>query len=90
MNVEPGDLVLTCHYRDDEREPWSVSVVRADPVIWADGGLINLIRAGGDPSRRFVTITGDYLTVEACDRTLIYRVGVYDPVRRCYLCSWPD
>ena len=82
-----GHLFVTTHY-DDDGQVADQHIDRADPIIWAAAELIDLLRTRDNhPDGE---INGDLLTVRGSNRTVIYRIGEYDPQRQAYLCHWPD
>lgn len=65
-------------------------IERADPVVWCAAEILAEIRAGQKYSDYPVVIDGDLLTFNAANRTVIYRLGEYDPEWNRYLMTWPD
>lgn len=73
-------------------EPTGLRVIRADPVIHIADLLVRLAAAGNLP---FVTLiggvgSGAVFTIHARNRTVVYRLGDWDPVLDVWPAEWPD
>ncbi len=65
----------------------TLEVTRADPRILITQQALDEVRNG---DRRYVTLIGDILTINASNRRVIYRIGEYLPNRQAYVAEWPD
>lgn len=83
---EPGDCTISVRYDPGDRTD-KLYIDHADPVVWVSRELIDDWRRANHP---YVEITDDQFTIRASNRTVIYRIGEYDPQRQRYLCHWPD
>lgn len=66
----------------------SLTVIRADPRILVDAGLLEEIRNGNNYPD--VSLVGDVLTIDAVNQRVIYRIGEYLPDKRAHVAEWPD
>jgi len=69
-----------------------VTIVHADPYVHISAELLELIRAGN--AAPWAQLNGDILTINATNRTVIYRIGgliLNGPVAGlAYEAEWPD
>lgn len=96
--LEPGVLWLSVNYvggLDDH--VGRLCIDRADPGVWASVELLVKIAEGcGHPDTsislgdRRDALRDGLLTIRASNRTVVYRIGEYDPQHLRYLCHWPD
>lgn len=61
---------------------------QADPIILVSAKL--LVQLTDPHHHPAATVVGDLLTVQARNRTVIYRIGEYVTDQDSYVCRWPD
>lgn len=76
-----GDCIISDHTSH-------LYIVQADPRIKITGYVVDLLRQGD--IRPEATLVDDVLTIRGTNRTVIYRLGEYDPLTRTYSAEWPD
>lgn len=86
--TEPGDCTISVHYPDPLDRVGKLHIDHADPVVWLAKELLDEI--AGPNHHPDVELGDGLLTIRASNRTVVYRIGEYDPLRQRYLCHWPD
>jgi hypothetical protein len=79
-----GYLHLTRHETVDGPE---LHIDRADPIILVHTSVLNEMQHS---TGSFARVDGEILTVTGKNRTVVYRIGEYDPAQDAYVCRWPD
>lgn len=86
--TEPGDCTISVHYASPHDRAGRLRIDHADPLVLMSTELLDEIR--GPNHHPDVELDGDLLTIRASNRTVIYRIGEYDPQRRAYLLARVD
>lgn len=77
-----GDCTISVHYDSPDDQVGKLRIDRADPLALMSAELLNEL--GGGNRHPDCVITDQLLILRGSNRTVVYRIGEYDPQRRAY------